>query len=91
MAVGGGRHAPPVQPAEEEVKENSLDQKFFSNETILQRGLQVGQIQASRSKAAVAYSFNVIVHTIQNVMVRFCQTRDVNDRQKTLPSHTDLK
>ena len=25
MAVGGGVYAPPVQPAEEEVEENSLD------------------------------------------------------------------
>ena len=48
--------------------------------TNLQRGLAVGQVQAGRSKAAVAHSFNVTVCTIQNLMVRFHQTGDVKDR-----------
>ena len=42
--------------------------------TNLQRGLAVGQVQAGRSKAAVAPSFDVTVLTIQNLMVRFHQT-----------------
>ena len=46
--------------------------------TNLQRGLAVGQVKAGRSKAAVANSFNVTVATIQNLMVRFCQTVTVD-------------
>ena len=37
----------------------------------------MGQVQASRSNAAVAQSFNMTVHN-PDVMVRFCQTGDVS-------------